>query len=147
MMASSEEPQSLLIVVAGTRSGKPASSAAMRATLRLSSPAWFAQPIITSSIRSGSTPARATASLMTRPAISSGRTSFNAPPYLPNGVRHAEIIYALLIRVLDGVAGEDRPIFIGFSFCDDLVHCGSDTGHSSKLDIAFFCRFDHQSGI
>ena len=29
---------------AGTDSGKPASSAAIRATLRLSSPAWFAQP-------------------------------------------------------------------------------------------------------
>ena len=33
-----------------TESGSPASSAAMRATLRLSSPAWFAQPNQTSSI-------------------------------------------------------------------------------------------------
>jgi len=36
-----------------------ASSAAMRATLRLSSPAWFAQPSITSSIAAGSTRMRA----------------------------------------------------------------------------------------
>src|SRR2546430_19208 len=39
MMASSDDPQSRLIVVAGTRSGSPASSAPMRPTFRLSSPA------------------------------------------------------------------------------------------------------------
>jgi acetyl-CoA acetyltransferase len=33
--------------------GSPASSSAMRATLRLSSPAWLAQPRITSSMREG----------------------------------------------------------------------------------------------
>ena len=44
-MASSPEPQSRFNVAAGTVSGRPASSAAMRATLRLSSPAWLAQPI------------------------------------------------------------------------------------------------------
>ncbi len=42
--ASSPEPQSRLIVAAGTLVGSPASSAAMRPTLRLSSPAWLAQP-------------------------------------------------------------------------------------------------------
>ena len=43
-----------------TDSGRPASSAAMRATLRLSSPAWFAQPNHTSSIWSAGTPERST---------------------------------------------------------------------------------------
>ena len=38
------EPQRRLTVAPPTDSGKPASSAAMRATLRLSSPAWLAQP-------------------------------------------------------------------------------------------------------
>jgi hypothetical protein len=42
--ASSPEPQSRLTVEPGTVSGRPASSSAMRATLRLSSPAWLAQP-------------------------------------------------------------------------------------------------------
>ncbi len=42
--ASRPEPQSRLTVAAGTSTGSPASSTAMRATLRLSSPAWFAQP-------------------------------------------------------------------------------------------------------
>ena len=42
------EPHRRLIVAPGTSSGRPASSAAMRATLRLSSPAWLAQPKSTS---------------------------------------------------------------------------------------------------
>jgi hypothetical protein len=42
--ASMPDPQSRLIVAPGTRCGSPASSAAMRATLRLSSPAPLAQP-------------------------------------------------------------------------------------------------------
>jgi hypothetical protein len=42
--ASSPEPHSRLTVEPGTSSGSPASSADMRATLRLSSPAWLAQP-------------------------------------------------------------------------------------------------------
>ena len=42
--ASSPEPHSRLTVAAGTSAGSPASSAAIRATLRLSSPAWLAQP-------------------------------------------------------------------------------------------------------
>ncbi len=42
--AESPEAQSLLTVTPATDSGSPASSAAMRATLRLSSPAWFAAP-------------------------------------------------------------------------------------------------------
>ena len=42
--ASRLEPQRRLTVVPGTSVGRPASSSAMRPTLRLSSPAWLAQP-------------------------------------------------------------------------------------------------------
>ena len=42
--ASMPEPQRRLTVVPVTSVGRPASSSAMRATLRLSSPAWLAQP-------------------------------------------------------------------------------------------------------
>ena len=42
--ASSPDPQSRLMVVPGTLTGRPDSNTAMRATLRLSSPAWLAQP-------------------------------------------------------------------------------------------------------
>ncbi len=42
--ASSPEPHNRLTVAAGTSAGNPASSAAIRATLRLSSPAPLAQP-------------------------------------------------------------------------------------------------------
>ena len=50
--ASMPEPHSRLMVEPPRVSGNPASSDDMRATLRLSSPAWFAQPKITSSTRS-----------------------------------------------------------------------------------------------
>ena len=49
--ASRPEPHRRLTVAPGTSTGSPASSAAMRATLRLSSPAWLAQPKMTSSTR------------------------------------------------------------------------------------------------
>ena len=42
--ASSPDPQSRFTVAPGTSTGRPASKRAMRATLRLSSPAWLAQP-------------------------------------------------------------------------------------------------------
>jgi hypothetical protein len=42
--ASRLEPHRRLMVPPPTSIGRPASSAAMRATLRLSSPAWLAQP-------------------------------------------------------------------------------------------------------
>jgi hypothetical protein len=60
-IADRPEAQRRLTVTPPTDSGKPASSTAMRATLRLSSPAWFAQPSQTSSICSTGTPARSTA--------------------------------------------------------------------------------------
>ena len=45
LSASRLEPQRRFTVEPGTSLGNPASSSAMRATLRLSSPDWFAQPI------------------------------------------------------------------------------------------------------
>jgi len=72
--ASRPEAQSRLMVAPGVRSGRPASSAAMRATLRLSSPAWLAQPRMTSSSPSRLTPGlRSIKALMACAARSSGR--------------------------------------------------------------------------
>ena len=51
--AASPEAHSRLTVIPGISCGSPASSSAIRATLRLSSPAWLAQPRYTSSISSG----------------------------------------------------------------------------------------------
>ena len=42
--AFNPDEHSRLTVMPGMESGRPASSSAMRATLRLSSPAWLAQP-------------------------------------------------------------------------------------------------------
>jgi hypothetical protein len=49
--ASIPDPQRRLTVTPLTSTGNPASSAAIRATLRLSSPAWLAQPKMTSLTR------------------------------------------------------------------------------------------------
>jgi len=72
----------------GTVAGSPASSSAMRATLRLSSPAWLAQPRITSATAAGSRSGlRRSSSRMVSAARSSGRTAARVPPKLPMGVR------------------------------------------------------------
>ena len=79
--ASIPEPHSRLIVPPGTTSGRPASSVAIRATLRLSSPAWLAQPISASSSFDQSTLVLRAASSRTAIEIrSSGRTDASAPP-------------------------------------------------------------------
>jgi hypothetical protein len=54
VMASAPDAQSRFTVEPGTLGGRPASSAAIRATLRLSSPAPLVSPRITSSTRSAS---------------------------------------------------------------------------------------------
>ena len=87
----------------------------MRATLRLSSPAWFAQPSTTSSIAAGSAPARRTTSAITSAARSSGRTSASAPRCRPTGVRTASTTNAsrrdaaIPAIVLEGCPGRRPP--------------------------------------
>lgn len=89
--ASRLDPHSRLTVVPGTLTGSPASSAAMRPTLRLSSPAPLALPHTTSSIAAGSRPGtRASVEVIAAAARSSGRTPASAPLKRPNGVRVAE---------------------------------------------------------
>ena len=78
--ADRPEAHSRFTVTPPTLSGSPASSAANRATLRLSSPAWFAQPSQTSSISPAGTPLRSTAAAIAAAARSSGRTPASPPP-------------------------------------------------------------------
>ena len=78
--ASRPDAHRRFTVTPGTSTGRPASSSAMRATLRLSSPAPLVQPMITSSTRSGGMPVRAAAASIARAARSSGRTVASAPP-------------------------------------------------------------------
>src|SRR5262245_30487444 len=84
-------------VMPGTLWGSPASRSAMRATLRLSSPAWLAQPRITSSMRSPGTRVRFSSAASGMAARSSGRTSFKAPLWRPTGVRAASQMRASFI--------------------------------------------------
>ena len=81
MAASRLEPQRRLTVVPGTVVGSPASSDAIRATSRLSSPAPLELPKMTSSMRSGSSSGeRSSAARITVAARSSGRVRESAPP-------------------------------------------------------------------
>ena len=75
LIAWRPEPHSRFTVWPATSTGRPASRSAIRATLRLSSPAWLAQPRITSSTRAGSIPVRSTSALIAIDARSSGRTA------------------------------------------------------------------------
>ena len=123
MMADSPEAQSRFTVMPGTSLGKPASSAARRATLRFSSPAPLALPRMTSSTTAGSSPSRATSSCSVSAARSSGRTLDSAPPYLPTGVRtpptrNASVIVAPTVCVPPADAG--RAAFTDHSFCKEL---------------------------
>ncbi len=78
------------MLVPGTDTGVPASSAAMRATLRFSSPAPLALPSITSSTAAGSSAGlRRRISVSTKAARSSGRVPDRPPRKRPKGVRTA----------------------------------------------------------
>jgi hypothetical protein len=79
--ASIPEPHSRFTVEPGTPIGSPASSDDMRATLRLSSPAWLAQPKMTSVTASQSTSLlRAIRAFSGIAPRSSARTDESAPP-------------------------------------------------------------------
>src|SRR6202012_60772 len=99
--ASSPEAHKRLRVWPGTDSGRPASSSAIRATLRLSSPAWLAQPKNTSSTSDQSSlGCLAIRALIGAAARSSARTLASDPPKRPIGVRTASQIYTSPIGVL-----------------------------------------------
>src|SRR3977135_2661206 len=85
--ASIPEPHSRFTVAPGTLQGTPASSDAIRATLRLSSPDWFAHPNMTSSTDSQSLFSNCSRKAINGVAArSSVRTCESAPPYRPIGV-------------------------------------------------------------
>ena len=90
------EAQKRLTVTAGTSTGSPALSAAIRATFIPCSASGMAHPMMTSSISPGFNPgARRMASEMAAAARSSGRVCLRAPfPALPTGVLTALTITA-----------------------------------------------------
>ena len=94
-IASAPEPHKRFTVTAGTVTGIFASSALMRATFRLSSPAPLLLPAIISSIvaesRLGTLESKFWKVRLNR---SSGRTDDMPPRYFPNGVRDAAAITA-----------------------------------------------------
>ncbi len=94
------DEQKRLTVVAETVSGRPATSAATRATFVPCGPSGTPQPQITSSISEALTWGTcASAPLMACAAITSGRVAFSAPRNdLPSGVRAFATIQASGMR-------------------------------------------------
>ena len=88
MAALRPEPQTLLMVIAGTMSGNPARIAACRAGFWPTA-AVSTCPMITSDTCSGFTPARFSTSLMTSAPSSDAGVFASVPPNLPIGVRVA----------------------------------------------------------
>jgi hypothetical protein len=97
-MVCSPLEQKRLMVAAATDTGSPARSTAWRAMLWPVAPSGLAQPISTSSIAAGSTPARSTAALIARPPSVAPWVMLKAPfQLLARGVRAVETISAWVI--------------------------------------------------
>jgi hypothetical protein len=86
--ACSPEPQTLLIVIAGTMYGMPALIAAWRAGF-CPTPAVSTWPMMTSDTCSGATPARSSTLRITSAPRSAAGLLARLPPNLPIGVRAA----------------------------------------------------------
>ena len=91
-MACCDEPHWRSTEVAGTLSGRLEARTALRAMLMACSPTWPTQPRITSSIRAGSAPLRATRASSTVAARSAGCQPETLPPLRPPAVRAAATI-------------------------------------------------------
>src|ERR1035437_9388571 len=87
------------MVVAGTDSGQPAASTALRPTLNACSPTWETQPMMTSSTREGSRLLREAIARNASDARSTGCQFFSFPLRLPPGVRTASTMTATGIGV------------------------------------------------
>src|SRR6266851_1479550 len=81
--ACCEDPHCRSTVVAGTDSGKPAVSTAVRPMLAAWSPTWPTHPAITSSTSAGSSPVRSTRAASVALSRCTGCTPDKAPPGLP----------------------------------------------------------------
>ena len=132
MMACKPEAHKRLTVFPATVTGKPASNAAILATFLLSSPAWLAAPIYTSSTIAASIPVRATIARITNAARSSGRTEDNTPPYRPIGVRNAQMTAAFLCMVRSYAMGP-RPTDVHKQCGWDLRLFRSDAAQSGGV--------------
>ena len=90
-----DDPHWRSIVVAGTDSGQPAASTALRPTLKACSPTWETQPMMTSSTNAGSRLLRLAIAFSASEARSTACQFFSFPLRLPPGVRTASTITAV----------------------------------------------------
>src|ERR1041384_4389105 len=90
-----EDPHWRSTVVAGTDSGQPAPSTALRPMLRPWFPTWDTQPMITSATRAGSRSLRSTRAFSTSAARSAACQPESLPLRLPPAVRTASTMTAV----------------------------------------------------
>ena len=120
--ACCEEPHWRSMVVAGTDSGQPAASTALRPTLRDCSETCMTQPMITSSTRAGSSLLRSATALRASEARSTACQLRSFPLRLAPAVRTASTMTAVVMVGLlpipagRSLAGLDRrPSYLGRS--------------------------------
>ncbi len=92
-----EDPHWRSMVVAGTDSGQPAASTALRPILRDCSPTCMTQPMITSSTRAGSNELRSATALRASDAKSTACQLRSFPLRLPPAVRTASTMTAVVM--------------------------------------------------
>ena len=101
--ACCDEPHWRSTEVAGTDSGNPAASTALRPMFRPWLPTWETQPMITSSMRAGSSWLRSTSCFSTSPARSAGCQPDSFPLRLPPAVRTASTMTAVAMGCSSGI--------------------------------------------
>src|SRR5579862_9160993 len=133
------EPQTLLMVIAGTMSGSPAQMDAWRAGF-CPTPAASTWPMMTSETWSGATPARSsTLRMMCAPSLAAG-TPASEPPNLPIAVRAAPtmtissmmVSWLCLLLHIAPRCGLDRGIFRTAGLCRRF------TGFTSRAALESF---------
>ncbi len=95
-----DEPHCRSMVVAGTDSGQPAPSTALRPTLKACSPTWDTQPVMTSSTSAGSRSLRSARARSASDARSTACQFLSFPLRLPPAVRRASTMTASGIVLL-----------------------------------------------
>ena len=115
-MACWEEPHWRSSVVAGTDSGQPAASTALRPMLSDCSPTCMTQPVMTSSTRDGSRSLRAWRAFKGSAARSTACQLRNLPLRLPPAVRTASTITAVVMVISSTPAADGLPVSVRPSY-------------------------------
>jgi hypothetical protein len=136
------DPQTMLIVVAGTSFGIPAPIAACRAGF-CPRPAVRTQPSTTSSTSPSAISARSSAARTACAPSSVAATSLNCPPKLPTGVRSALTITASSITASSDGEHLIRALWASIRSIFDSAAVRGGAGGDVRSDTPYVSRGSH----